>query len=88
MWYVRPAMAQTSLCIRLSLEGSKTVGASRLKRRLHRLLLIYTCQKPALLEITCHGLNVDLLGQLDCCLYTELIKKRSTNFEIELLKSL
>ena len=26
-----------------------------LKRRLHRLVLVYTCQNATLLEITCHG---------------------------------
>ena len=29
----------------------------KLKRRLHRLLWVYTCQNATLLEITCHGSN-------------------------------
>ena len=29
--------------------------ASKLKRRLHRLVWVYTCQNATLLEITCHG---------------------------------
>ena len=29
-----------------------------LKRRLHRLVWVYTCKNAALLEITCHGSNV------------------------------
>ena len=28
---------------------------SKLKRMLHRLVLVYTCQNTTLLEITCHG---------------------------------
>ena len=28
---------------------------SKLKRRLHRLVRVYTCQNAALLEISCHG---------------------------------
>ena len=28
---------------------------SKLKRRLHRLVWVYTCQNATLLEITCHG---------------------------------
>ena len=30
-------------------------GVSKLKRRLHRLAWVYTCQNTTLLEITCHG---------------------------------
>ena len=30
-------------------------GFSKLKRRLYRLVWIYTCQNTTLLEITCHG---------------------------------
>ena len=32
-------------------------GASKLKRRLHRLVWVYTCQNTILLEITCRGSN-------------------------------
>ena len=31
-------------------------GASKLKRRLHRLVWVYTCQNATLSEITCHGI--------------------------------
>ena len=30
-------------------------GVSKLQRRLHRLVCVYTCQNTTLLEITCHG---------------------------------
>ena len=70
MWYVRPAKAQTSLRIRAVWSESLLVawifyeckandwtafGVSKLKRRLHRLLWVYTCQNTTLLEITCRG---------------------------------
>ena len=32
-----------------------TFGVSKLKRRLQRLVWVYTCQNATLLEITCHG---------------------------------
>ena len=35
-------------------------GVSKLKRGLHRLVWVYTCQNATLLETTCHGSNVDL----------------------------
>ena len=34
-------------------------GVSKLKRRLHRLVWVYSCQNATLLEITCHGSYVD-----------------------------
>ena len=41
---------------RLNILGDRTsFGVSKLKRKLHRLVWIYTCQNAALLEITCHG---------------------------------
>ena len=70
MWYVRPAKAQTSLRICavwsepllvawIFFERSATdwtsCRVSKLKRRLHRLVWVYTCQNATLLEITCHG---------------------------------
>ena len=70
MWYVRPAKPQTSLGIRAVWSESLLVawivyeylatgrtafGVSKLKRRLHRLIWVYTCQKTTLLEITCRG---------------------------------
>ena len=35
--------------------GCTAFGASAFKRRLHRLVWVYTCQNATLLEITCHG---------------------------------
>ena len=32
-------------------------GVSKLKRRMHMLVWVYTCQNVTLLEITCHGSN-------------------------------
>ena len=32
---------------------------SKLKRRLHRLVWVYTCQNATLLEIICHDLNME-----------------------------
>ena len=70
IWYVRPAKAQTSLRIRADWSEPLLVawifydcwatdwtlfGVSKLKRRLQRLVRIYTCQNVKLLEITCHG---------------------------------
>ena len=34
-------------------------GVSKLKRRLHRIIWVYTCQNATLVEITCLGSNVD-----------------------------
>ena len=56
------AQSDQSLC--LSLEYPMTVkllhywtsfGVSKLKKRLHRLIWVYTCQNATLLEISCHG---------------------------------
>ena len=70
MWYARPAKPQISLRIRAvwsepllvawifydcSATGWASFGVSKLKRRLHRLVWVYTCQNATLLEITCHG---------------------------------
>ena len=66
MWYVRPANAQTSLCIRAIWSEPLLVArifykswVSKVKRRLHRLVRVNSCQNScqnaALLEITCHG---------------------------------
>ena len=71
MWYVPPAKPQISLRIRTvcsELEYSITVklyyrtafGVSKLKRRLHRLVSVYTCQNDTLLEITCRGTLSDV----------------------------
>ena len=70
MWYVRPVKAQISLRISavwpepllvawISYDCSATdgtaFGISKLKRWLHRLVWVYTCQHATLLEITCHA---------------------------------
>ena len=72
MWYVRPAKAQTSLHIRavwsepllvawISYECKATdwtpFEVSKPKRRLHRLVWVYTCQNTKLLKISCRGSN-------------------------------
>ena len=65
MWYVQLAKPQfqpahTQSLIRafashLNIEttDSTPFGVSKLKKRLHRLVLVYTCQIATLLEITC-----------------------------------
>ena len=73
MWCVRPAKAQTSLPIWADWSEPLLVawifydswatdrtsfGVSMLKRRLHRLVWVYTCQNATLLEITCRGSGV------------------------------
>ena len=37
-----------------------TIWSFQLKRRLHRLVWVYTCQNATLLEITCHGSNLSV----------------------------
>ena len=71
MWYVRPAKPQISLRIRAVWSEPLLVawvfydclatdwtpfGVSKLKRRLHRLVCVYTCRNATLLEVTCHDL--------------------------------
>ena len=70
IWYVRLAKPQISLRIRavwsdpLQVEWTfydcwdtdrTSFGVTKLKRRLHRFVLVYTCQNATLLEITCRG---------------------------------
>ena len=70
MWYVRPAKPQISLRIRAVWSEPLLVawvfydcwatdwtsfGVSKLKRRLQRLVQVYTCQNVKLLEIYCGG---------------------------------
>ena len=70
MSYVPPAKAQTSLRICAVWSEPLQVAwifydcwatewttfwISKLKKRLHRLVWVYTCQKATLLEITCQG---------------------------------
>ena len=40
----------------------KSFGVSKLKRRLHRLVSVYTCQNATLLAITCHCSNMCTAG--------------------------
>ena len=64
MWYVRTAKPQISLCIRAVWSEPLLVdwichdwtsfGVSKLKKRLHRLIWVYTCQNVIMLEVTCH----------------------------------
>ena len=71
MWYVRPAKPQISLPIHTVWSEPLQVawifydcwatdwtsfGVSKLQRRLHRLVWVYTCWNTTLLEITCHCL--------------------------------
>ena len=75
MWYVRPAKSQISLRIRAFWSEPLLVawicydcwatdwtafGVSKLKRRLHRLVWVYTCQNVKLLEIMCHGSYINI----------------------------
>ena len=70
LWYVQPAKARTSLRIRAvwsepllvawimydSKATDRTAfGVSKLSMKLHRLVLVYSCQNDTLLEITCRG---------------------------------
>ena len=77
--YVRPAKAQTSLRIHavwsepllyawIFYEYYATnwtsFGVSKLKRRLHRLVWAYSCQNGTLMEISCRGSFLFVLGKL------------------------
>ena len=70
IWYVRPAKAQTRLRIhavwsepllvawifhKCSATDWTSFGASKPKRKLQRLVRVYTCQNVKLLKISCHG---------------------------------
>ena len=55
--------SQLSILCLLS-HWQTSFGVSKLKRRLHRLTWIYTCQNTTLLEITCHGSIMCLLGHI------------------------
>ena len=72
MWFRRPAKPQISLrrsavwsepllvawiIYDCSATDWTPYGVSKLKRRLHRPVWVYTCQNATLLEITCHGSN-------------------------------
>ena len=45
------------------------IGVSKLKRRLHRLVWVYTCQNATLLEITFHGSYHTHDGLVYSCLF-------------------
>ena len=70
MWYVRPTKAQIGLRIRAVWPEPLLVawifydckatdrisfGVPKFKKRLHRIVWVYTCQNATLLEITCYG---------------------------------
>ena len=72
MWYVWPARPQISLCIltvwsepllvawifyEFKATEWTSFGVSKLKRRLHILVWVYTFQNATLLEIRCLGSN-------------------------------
>ena len=74
MWYLQPAKAQTSLHIRTVWSEHMLVAwilyecwatdrtafaVSKLNRRLHRLVWVYSCQNATWLEITFHGSFID-----------------------------
>ena len=80
MWYVRPAKAQTNLGLRVvwsepllvvwlfydcKATDRTSFRVSKLQRRLHRLVWVYTCQNSTLLEITCRGSFVPKLEQVN-----------------------
>ena len=73
IWYVLPAKPQISLRIRAVWSEPLLVaciyyecwandwtsfGVSKLERRLHRLVWVYTCQNTTLLEVTCHDWSI------------------------------
>ena len=77
MWYVRQANPQISLRVRAVWSEPLLVawvfydcyttdwtsfGISNVKRKLRRLVRVYTCQNVKLLEISCHGSNIKALG--------------------------
>ena len=83
MWYVRQAMAQISLRIRAVWPEPLLVawifyysyatnwtsfGVSKLKRRLHRLVWVYTCENTTLLEITWRGSLIKYTGYINVLL--------------------
>ena len=46
---------QCCMCNQQRLRPACSFGVSKLKRRLHTLIWVYTCQNATLLETTCHG---------------------------------
>ena len=49
--------------LKLLTEHHDLIGVSKLKRRLHRLVWVYTRLNATLLEITCHGSYFDEAGR-------------------------
>ena len=93
IWYMRPAKPQISLRIRAvwsepllvawifydyQATGRTLFGVSKLERRLHRLVLVYTCQNATLLDITCHGSIINLTGRAPATETTSSHKKPNT----------
>ena len=79
MWYVWPAKPQINLRIRAVWSMPLLVawifyecyttdwtwfGVSKIKRRLHRLVWVYTCQNTTLSEITCRGSIISVATSL------------------------
>ena len=56
-------------------------GVSKLKRGLHRLVWVYTCQNTTLSEITCRGPFVNCVDKVNSCSFTCVIwsKNRHVN---------
>ena len=54
------------------------LGVSKLKRRLQRLVRVYTCQNTTLLEISCHGLYYIVVHE---------VLNGFENFKIQILKT-
>ena len=71
--YVRPAKPQTSLRIFYDSEATDrtSFGVSQLKRWLHSLVWVLTCQNAALLEITCRGSNVFRIAAFPVCIHSD-----------------
>ena len=77
------AQSDQSLCWSLDYSMNiKLLTEHQLKRRLHRLVWVYTCQNATLLEITCHGSGLQIrvrtrklffliLNQNICCGYSK-----------------
>ena len=57
-----------------------SIIASKLKRKLHRLVWVYTCQNATLLDITCHG---SIIVSLQCAMNL-LCQRMKNNFDADL----
>ena len=66
-------------CLKILYEFFKSYWSniiSKLKRRPHRLIWVYTCQNATLLEITCRGSNILIFLYLDACTCSQSHKRR------------